>query len=161
MSVRGGIVLSARIVSLLTVCLFVLASAGFAKPNNSKPGVLGFAKNNYRVAEHAGMASVSVERKQGDDGAVSVQYSASAGSADDGTDFHAVSGTLSWSAGDRGQKSFVVPILDDFLLEGNDAQRIMTPRAVGHNLYGRIGTRVGLGETPFAGGADCLLGQLL
>ena len=64
---------------------------------------------------------ISVERSQGESGAVSVDYAAAAGSASAGDDFVAVAGTLSWSHNDGSTKTFQVPIVDDTLAEDSES----------------------------------------
>jgi plastocyanin len=85
---------------------------------NDEPGVLRFSAALYTAGEAAGSAAITVQRTGGDDGAVSVGYSAAAGSAAAGQDFTAVSGTLSWADGDDSPKTFNVPILNDTAVEG-------------------------------------------
>jgi plastocyanin len=79
----------------------------------SLPGTLGFTGTSYSVNEGAGPAAITVQRTEGDDGAVSVQYSATGGTATAGSDFTAVTGTLSWADGDDSTKAFNVPITND------------------------------------------------
>jgi plastocyanin len=77
------------------------------------PGTLRLSLASYSVAEGAGSASIAVQRLDGSDGAVSIHYGASSGSAVAGQDFTAVSGTLTWGDGDSASKSFQVPITAD------------------------------------------------
>jgi hypothetical protein len=64
--------------------------------------------------------AITVQRVSGDDGAVSVQYAATAILATAGQDFTPVTGTLSWADNDTGTKSFVVPIGNDTVAEANE-----------------------------------------
>ncbi len=80
---------------------------------NGSPGSLAFSSASYSVASSAASASVSVLRSGGSSGAVSVHYATSDGTAHAGTAYTAASGTLHWSDGDSGAKSFVVPILQN------------------------------------------------
>lgn len=84
------------------------------------PGTLRFSLATYTVGEGAGSATIAVQRINGDDGAVSVQYSASEGTAKPGQDFTAVTGTLSWGNNDDSTKTFTVPILNDTAAESNE-----------------------------------------
>ena len=61
---------------------------------------------------------VRVQRVGGLAGDVGVQYSVTAGSATDGVDYAASSGTLSWGAGNNGDKDIVIPLHDDTSFEG-------------------------------------------
>jgi hypothetical protein len=54
-----------------------------------------------------------VTRADGSDGAISVQYASSDGSATAGSDYTAGNGTLNWADGDADTKTFTVAILDD------------------------------------------------
>ena len=69
-----------------------------------QPGTLRFSLASYSVNEGAGSATIVVQRFNGDDGAVSVQYGVSAGTATAGQDFAPTSGTLSWADKDDGTK---------------------------------------------------------
>ena len=76
-------------------------------------GVVRFESGETRVDESADAATVTVQRSGGTDGAVSVRYATSAGSAEAGVDYQDVSGRLDWAEGDGTSRSFQVPILDD------------------------------------------------
>jgi len=84
-------------------------------------GVLAFTSASYEVLESAGTVTLTVERTAGNDGAVSVGYATSNGSAVSGDDYVAKTGTLSWSSGQLGTKSFTVTIQDDAVLEPTQA----------------------------------------
>ena len=84
------------------------------------PGTLQFTAATASVGEAAGSIAVSVSRINGSDGAASVNYSTSGISATAGGDFTAPSGTLSWAAGDSADKTIVVPIAGDALIEGDE-----------------------------------------
>ena len=61
--------------------------------------------------------TVTVTRTSGSDGAVSVSYQTSDGTATAGTDYVATSGSLNWANGDSAAKTFQVTILDDSTIE--------------------------------------------
>ena len=84
------------------------------------PGTLRFSLATYTVNEGDGAATIAVQRINGDDGAVSVQYSAAEGTAKPGQDFTAVTGTLSWGNNDDSNKTFTVPILNDTAAEASE-----------------------------------------
>jgi ribosomal protein L35AE/L33A len=98
---------------ILTAAALVAAAA-----QASGPGVFALDESSVEVVEEAGVAVVRVERSHGEDGAVSVSYAATAGTAAAGLDFTAASGTLSWAGGDETARTFEVPILDDSASEG-------------------------------------------
>jgi plastocyanin len=91
---------------------------------NAQPGTLRFSQASYSVNENAGTATITVQRIDGDDGAVSVHYAATAGTATAGADFTATSGTLSWADNDDGSKSFTVTVLNDGLVESNETVQL-------------------------------------
>jgi hypothetical protein len=79
----------------------------------SSSGSLNFTADSYSVNEDAGNATITVERTGGSDGAVSVQYATSDGTATANSDYTATSGTLSWADGDSADKTFTIPIAND------------------------------------------------
>src|SRR5262249_7165008 len=84
------------------------------------PGQIQLSASSYSASEAAGTVTITATRTGGSDGAISVAFSASSGSATAGLDFTAVTGTLTWAAGDSSSKTFTVPILEDSLVEGNE-----------------------------------------
>jgi predicted outer membrane repeat protein len=81
-------------------------------------GILQFDSVVQIGTEDGGMATVTVSRLLGDDGAVSIDIATSDGLARAGLDYTAATGTLSWADGEGGSKSFVVNILQDDANEG-------------------------------------------
>jgi hypothetical protein len=77
------------------------------------PGTLQFSLSNYSVAEGDGNATITVTRIGGSTGAVGVSYATSNNTANAGSDYTAVSSTLSWADGVSGAQTFQVPIIDD------------------------------------------------
>lgn len=75
-------------------------------------GALKFAKSTYAVAESAGSIAVTVQRTGQPGGTISVGYSTIGMSAGAGSDFTAVSGTLTF-APNESAKVIVIPILKD------------------------------------------------
>ena len=87
---------------------------------SDEPGALRFSQAGYSVSEGGGTATVTVQRILGDDGAVSVQYATSNGTAQAGSDYTAKSGTLSWADSDDAPKTFTVSITNDTAAEGSE-----------------------------------------
>lgn len=83
-------------------------------------GALQFSAGTFSVSEGAGSRTISVTRTGGDDGAVSVAYATSNGTASAGSDYQATSGTLNWADNDDNTKSFTVTILNDGVDEPNE-----------------------------------------
>ena len=87
---------------------------------SDEPGELRFSLASYSVSEGTSAATITVQRLNGDDGAVSVQYATSNGTAQAGSDYTAKSGTLSWADSDNASKTFTVAITNDTAVEGNE-----------------------------------------
>jgi hypothetical protein len=103
--------------------------------NDSVPpvqtGAVQFGQSSYAVAENAGAVTITVTRTGGSAGAASVRYVAVPGSASASLDFQAVSGTLSWTAGDAAPKTIVVQIVNDTVVEGTESFQVMLSAASG------------------------------
>jgi choice-of-anchor B domain-containing protein len=95
--------------------LFVLRDQ--TRTLDSSSGRLGFGAISAAAAESAGTIDVRVQRTLGRSGSVSVQYMTGAGSATEGADYTAASGTLSWSAGDIADKVIAIPVTNDTSIE--------------------------------------------
>lgn len=83
-------------------------------------GSLQFSSGSSSVGEGAGSKTITVTRTSSDNGAVSVQYGTSNGSATAGSDYTTTSGTLNWADNDDNPKTFSVPITDDSAEESNE-----------------------------------------
>lgn len=83
-----------------------------------QPGTLRMVSATRSAGENAGTVSLSVSRFSGLTGAVGVSYSVTAGTAVEGTDYTAVSGTLAWANGESGLKTITVPVLQDSAQDG-------------------------------------------
>jgi plastocyanin len=89
-------------------------------PPPPQPGTLALSPATLSVSEAAGNATVHVSRTGGADGAVSISYAATAGTATAGSDFTPTSGTLSWADQDSADKTFQVAIVNDTVPESNE-----------------------------------------
>ncbi len=74
------------------------------------PGSLALAAGDGSVAQTGGSLAVKVIRTGGTNGAVTVSYATSNGTAVAGTDYTDTSGTLTWANGDGNSKVFSVPV---------------------------------------------------
>ena len=101
---------------------------------NEEPGTLRFASSSVTVNENAGNVRLSVQRVGGDDGAASVTYATSNGSAQAGQDYTSRSGTLNWADNDDDPKFIDVPILDDTTPENNQTFNVTLSNATGASL---------------------------
>ncbi len=81
---------------------------------------VAFSSDAYSVAENiaSGTATITVELSQSPLYPVTVNYTTGDGTATQGSDYTAVSGTLSFTVGDTSE-AFAVPIIDDTDLETN------------------------------------------
>jgi plastocyanin len=102
----------------------------------AQPGTLGLSPSSYTVSEAAGSVTVHVSRTGGADGAVSVNYAATAGSATAGSDFTATSGTLNWGDQDSADKTFQVAIVNDSATESNETINLTLSSAGGGATLG-------------------------
>lgn len=74
------------------------------------PGTLALSASTYAVVQTAGNVTITVTRSNGSNGAASVSYATSNGTAAAGSNYTAASGTLSWTGGDATSKTFAVPV---------------------------------------------------
>ncbi len=117
---------------MLTNCRFEFATTGFdlikvakgingpcdtPKPNQ-QPGKLSFVTNLSRTSEISGSTTVTVQRLEGSDGAISVDFATTDGSASN-TDYTATSGTLNFADGEL-SKTITVTILNETEVETDE-----------------------------------------
>jgi hypothetical protein len=88
-----------------------------------EPGTLSFSSPEFSVFESFGSATIEVQRTDGSDGAVSVAYAVTGGTAVDGTDYQSVSGVLSWDDGDTASKTFAIPVFNNAVI--GDAKTVI------------------------------------
>ena len=125
----GGAVLSTPSMATVTI-------------NDDDPdaaGVFAFSAASYEVAENAGSATMTVVRMGGPDGAASVSYAATAGTATTGADFTPTSGILSFAAGET-EKTFTVAIIDDSIFEQNETVNLVLTAPTGGATLGTPNT---------------------
>ena len=83
------------------------------------PGSLQFSEPTYTVTENGVTATITVDRVGGSFGNVGVNYTSSDGTASAGSDYTAVSGSLSFADGVTSQ-TFTIDIIDDADFEGDE-----------------------------------------
>jgi N-acetylneuraminic acid mutarotase len=103
--------------------------------DNDVGGALKFSAASYNVGEAGGSATVTVTRSGGTASGVTVDYATSNGTSTAGADYTAASGTLSFGAGEL-SKTFVVPILNDGLGEGNETVNLTLSNPTGGATLG-------------------------
>lgn len=82
-------------------------------------GALKLSKSSYDVSESAKKVDITVLRTNGTQGAISVNYTTTSGSAGAGSDFTATSGTLTFAAGES-SKVVTITVADDSVNETGD-----------------------------------------
>lgn len=82
---------------------------------------IGFATPFMGVDEQAGMAFVTLRRSFDSTDEISVDYATVDGTATAGSDYHPVSGTITWAAGDMADKTISVAIVPDAIDEGAES----------------------------------------
>ncbi len=100
---------------------------------------LSFSSASYAQVEgNSGSAAgtITVNRSGGSTGAVSVNYATANGSAAAGSDYTAVSGTLSWTDGETASKTFTVTVLGDTTIESDQTITINLSAATGGATIG-------------------------
>jgi hypothetical protein len=87
-------------------------------------GYIGFSEPAYQVGEEGGQVWLRV-RRWGGSQAVGVHYATRDISAMAGRDYQPLSGNLTWAAGQTGDKTLAVPILDDIYSEGDEVFEVV------------------------------------
>ncbi len=107
----------------------------------SQPGALQLSSAAYTINENQGTATITVNRVSGSDGAVTVNYATSNGSATAGSDYTAATGTLTFAAGEI-SKTFTIAITNDTAVEGNETVNITLSNPTGGATLGSQPTAV-------------------
>lgn len=106
-----------------------------------QPGSLQLSSAAYSVNESGGSATITVTRAGGSDGAVSVNYVTSNGTATASSDYAATTGTLSFAAGEV-SKTFTIPITNDTAVEASETINITLSSPTGGATLGSQTTGV-------------------
>jgi hypothetical protein len=102
------------------------------QPVISNPGEIQFSQENYEVNENADSPIiVTVQRLNGSDGEVTVNYETSNGSATAGEDFETTSGTLTWKAEESNDIELPVTLIDDSQFEEQETFTITLSEVTG------------------------------
>jgi bacillolysin len=96
----------------------------------TQPGAMAFAAATFNAVEGS-VATITVMRSGGNKGAASVNYTTSNGTAQSGTDYQAATGTLTWSDGEDGTKSFQVRVNADSSVESTETINLTLSAAAG------------------------------
>jgi hypothetical protein len=82
------------------------------------PGTISFGSSSYTVLENQPFALVNVIRSGGTAGSVTVGFAAAGGTAQNGLNYVAVSGPITFAEGET-VKTVAIPILNDQLFDGD------------------------------------------
>jgi parallel beta-helix repeat protein len=100
------------------------------------PGTIQLAVSAANVAEAAGTVTITVTRTGGADGAVSVSYATSDGTATAPGDYGSASGTVNFADQDSASKTFMVTIVNDTLQETNETFNVTLTNPTGGAALG-------------------------
>ena len=115
----------------LTILAVLLACAGGLHAAST----IQFTATAYNVAEEAGAVTLTVQRSDDTNTVVSVDYATTNLTATAGLKYTAVSGTLSFAAGQTNQ-AVVVPILNEAFVEGTQTFQVILTNPTGGGLLG-------------------------
>ena len=113
--------------------------------SSGSPGTLVLSSASYSISQSAGSTAyltVTANRTGGSNGAVSVQYDTSNGTAIAGTNYTGMTGTLNWATGDATAKTFQVPISGSPSISGSRNFNIALASATGGATLGTPNTAV-------------------
>ena len=118
--------------------------------SNNPPGAMQHAAPAASAVKNAGTATLSVTRTGGSVGPVSVNFSTANGTALAGTDYTAMSGTLSWADGDTAPKTIAVPLLNNPVIAAGKTVSVTLASPVNGSLGAQTVAVLTLTEPPFA-----------
>ncbi len=78
------------------------------------------ARTAVEVDEQAGSAVLTLSRTFGTTGVATVNYATTNGTATAGSDYYAVSGSVTWADGDSADKQILVPLRPDVVSDGGE-----------------------------------------
>ena len=87
--------------------------AALAEPPPFDPGTFRITQSTAEIREGNGNVTLTIERINGTDDEVTVDYSTADGTARAGSDYTATSGTLTFADGESGSQSVTIPIIND------------------------------------------------
>lgn len=101
---------------------------------------LRFANETVTAAEGSGSVNLVVERTGAGNGAVTVDYAFTSGTATNGADFSLANGTLNWADGDVTDKIITVTILEDARAEDAETLTVTLSNATSTGEPTPVGT---------------------
>jgi len=122
--------------------------------DDESPAVLAFTSASYTKMENTGTnATLYVSRTGGSVGTVTVRYTTSNLTATSGSDYSAVSNTLTWPDSDMNNKTVQVPVINDSTPETDEAFRVTLSSPTGNSTLGSPSTAEV--EIPCNDGYEC------
>lgn len=106
------------------------------------PGTIQLTASAVSVNENGVSVTITATRTGGADGAVSVAYATSPGTATSPADYAAAAGTLNWANQDSASKSFQVTIVNDNLDEPDETFTATLSTPTGGAALGAVTTEV-------------------
>jgi Leucine-rich repeat (LRR) protein len=103
---------------------------------------LQLTATNYNVNEGDNSATITVTRTVSNNGAVSVDYATSNGTATAPEDYTQTTGTLNWADGETNNKTFPITIANDTVTEEDETINITLTNATGGATIGEPNTAV-------------------
>ena len=110
--------------------------------DDDTPSRISIAGGPYSAPEDAGSQSVSLQLNKPSGKPISVDFNTLDLSATSPADFTAVSGTVSWAAGDQTTQTISIPVIDDPISEGTEAFNLNLFNNVNVNYAGSASTTV-------------------
>ena len=101
--------------------------------NDDSAGKLQFSSQTFTVTEDVGSALITVNRVDGATGTVTVKIATSDGTATAGSDYTAITGTLTFNQADT-SKTFLIPIANDHVLESGETVNLTLSDPTGATL---------------------------
>jgi len=113
--------------------LLLLAMVLVATPAWSA-GSIALSASSFSAGEGSGPLLATLRRSGSSAGAVSVQYASSNGSAQAGSDYGAVTGSVAWADGESGDKSIALALVDDAVFEKSETVKLTLSGVVNATL---------------------------
>ena len=128
---------AALVMGVLTACGG--GSSGEGPPTGQpepNPGRLAFSASTFAADESSATVAISVTRTGGSDGQVTVEFTAADGSASSGSDFAAVTETLTFADGDDTDRTVEIQLTDDDIDEPDETIQLSLSNITGGAVLG-------------------------
>lgn len=113
------------------------ASVTIQDDDGGFPGeIVIFGDGTDQESDGAAGGPITLSRQGGSNGAISVTYTLTSGTATAGSDFIATTGTVSWASGETADKQIFVQILEDTLEEASETYLVTLSNPTGGAILG-------------------------